>query len=152
MSKRPADHLIVSPTMSQLPKKPDNKPSPEKDSVVMDKYQKEAKDLVDSSAPSWFVNAFAYLMQELHTIKNDKCVESVKAELKQDITRLESKVNELEAKKQEQDMTIRILENEVLALQTYSRKDNLLVEGISESPNENIRAKLLSLDWGDHHI
>ena len=142
MSKRGADHLIVSPTMAQLPKKPDSKSSPEKEIPMMDKFQEVAKELVDDSAPKWFVNAFAYLMKELHTIKLDKDVDNVKAELKNDISNLEKKVCELEAKTQEQDNTIKVLENEVLALQTYSRKDNLLIDGISESPNEDVSAKL----------
>ena len=43
---------------------------------------------------------------------------------------------------QEQDNTIKVLENEILALQTYLRKDNLLIDGISESPNEDVSAKL----------
>ena len=102
---------------------------------------KEAR--VDDTAPEWFLNVFAFLIQELHTIKTDKAVETVKDELKVEITELENKVTVLEAKTKAQDKTIKVLENEVLALQTYSRKDNLLIDGIGESPNEDVQAKLL---------
>ena len=90
MSKRAADHFIVSPTIEQVPKRMDNKCSPEKEAANMDKYKKEALEMVEGTAPNWFVNAFAYLIQELHTIKQDKDVETVKTELKLDIATLEN--------------------------------------------------------------
>ena len=140
--KRAADHIIVSPTIEQVPKRMDNKCSPEKEDAVMNNYKKEALEMVEGTAPNWFVNVFAYLFQELHTIKQDKDVETVKAELKSDIATLENKVSQLEPKTKQQETSIKSLEEEVLALQTYSRKDNLLIDGISESPNEDVCMKL----------
>ena len=94
MSKRAADHFIVSPSIEQVPKRMDIKCSPEKEGAVMDKYKKEALEMIEDIVPNWFVNAFAfYLIQELHTIKQDKYVESVKTELKSDIATLENKVS-----------------------------------------------------------
>ena len=48
----------------------------------MDTFQEEARDLVDDSAPTWFVNAYAYLVKELHTIKKDNDADDVKTEFK----------------------------------------------------------------------
>ena len=123
MSKRAADNFIVSPTIKQVPKRMDNKCSPEKEAAVINKYKKEALEMVEGTAPNWFVNALAYLIQELHTIKKEKDVKTVKTILISDIATLKNKVSHLEAKTKQQEKSIKSLEEEGLALHTYSRKD-----------------------------
>ena len=47
---------------------------------------------IKNTAPDWFVQAFSFIMEDLNTIKNEtKNVESVRKEMKEEITSLECK-------------------------------------------------------------
>ena len=159
--KRGPDDLLISPVSEQLSaKKMDTKLSPNKDEVVRDPLASdlEVRDPVVSdlerdavfakvreTAPNWFVEAFSYIMKELSAIKSEaKSVERLEIETKQTISNLEQKVQTLQTKNIEQDATIDRLSSEVTSLETYMRRDNLLIDGLAESPNEDIKLKVIN--------
>ena len=117
-----------------------------RDSVVVSDLEREAViTKVRETAPMWFVEAFSYIMKELSAIKHEaKSVEKFEIETKQTIVNLEEKVKTLQLKNEEQDTTIQRLSSEVTSLETYMRRDNLLIDGLAESPNEDIKLKVLN--------
>ena len=68
----------------------------------------------------------------------------LKKETKKTISSLEAKVEELQTKNKEQDVTIHRLSSEITSLESYMRRDNLLIDGLAESPHEDIRLKVLN--------
>ena len=141
MSKRGADDLLVSPgTVDSMAKKMDTKSSPIKD---IDKESNQEEDIVTKikeTVPEWFSEAFSYIIR---TIKEESSTAiTAQNQLQSKIESLECRISDLESHKAEQDLVISKLKNEVDNLEAYSRRDNLVVEGIQESPDENLRDKV----------
>ena len=142
MSKRGAEELLVSPVAEDF-KKIDTKSTPIKE--ASDTIECESYDTVVSkikeTAPEWFMNAFTFI---INTIKKESSSTTVvQKQLENKIKVLEKRIIDLECVKSEQDSVISKLKDNVDNLEAYSRRDNLVIEGISESPNENVRGKVL---------
>ena len=118
----------------------DTKSSPTKD---IDKESNQEEDIVTKikeTVPEWFSEAFSYIIR---TIKEESSTAiTAQNQLQSKIESLECRISDLESHKAEQDMVISKLKNEVDNLEAYSRRDNLVVEGIQESPDENLRDKV----------
>ena len=54
------------------------------------------------------------------------------------------RVSQLEAEKVQKDKSLENLKLYIIRLESYTRRDNLLIDGIPESPNEYIKTKVLS--------
>ena len=147
MTKRNADDLLVSPTCVQvMPKKMDIKSTPSKEEVLCESDNEIMKE-IEQLAPPWFVKAFTHLTGELTDIKK-KLSDSI-GEVKKDVTvevkKLEDRIIVLEREKEVQGRTIKKLQASLTDLESYTRRDNLLIDGILESPNEDPRKKVLSV-------
>ena len=139
MSKRGAEDLMQSPNSdSSILKKMNNQATPPKEQSVSDLASNKLVQKLQDTAPDWFVEAFSYLVKELKFLKTDtRAADKIKCELKAEIKTLETKVDELETIIKQQD-------EKIMSLEMYSRRDNLIIEGIPESPNEDIKSKILS--------
>ena len=62
-----------------------------------------------------------------------------------EVKKLEDRIVSLEREKEEQDRSLKKLQSDLTDLESYTRKDNLLLDGITETPNEDLRRKVLSL-------
>ena len=143
MSKRSADELIVSPLSGQTAKRMDQKSSPNKEEDDQ-RMETKIKDIKDS-APKWFVDAFSLLLNKFDMLESKyDSAEAVKANMKIEIRQLEERVSELEAEKVQKDKSLENLKLDIIRLESYTRRDNLLIDGIPESPNEDIKTKVLS--------
>ena len=142
MSKRGAEDLLTSPgTGDSLAKKMDTKSSPTKD-IDGETDQKDAiVTRIKETAPEWFSEAFTFIIR---TIKEESfAAKTAQGQLECKIEVLESQISNLELKREEQDTVIAKLKDEINNLESYSRRDNLVLEGIQESPNENLRDKVV---------
>ena len=146
MSKRGAEELLVSPTPEQaVVKRMDQKVSPSKEGGLLNSAKDETILKIKESAPEWFVEAFSFLISELSAIKKEtQGTEQVKMQMKTELHKLENKISHLESEKIEQGKTLQKLQSEITQLESYTRRDNLLVDGIPETPNENIKDKMIS--------
>ena len=133
--------MLVSPgTDLSVSKKMDNRASPVKDSCFCDDDQKERVARIKKSAPGWFTEAFTFIID---TIKTESLsANTTQRELESKIDSLEKRIVQLEEeKKKEQSSVISKLQADVDNLEAYSRRENLLIDGIQESPNEDIQQK-----------
>ena len=139
MSKRGVDELMLSPDSDpSFLKKVDMRSTPNKEEIMSDPTSNDLVLKLQKTAPEWFVEAFSYLIKELNILKcENETVNEVKGELKTEIKSLETKVLELES-------TIKQQDEKISGLEIYSRRDNLIIEGIPESPNEDIKSKILT--------
>ena len=64
--------------------------------------------------------------------------------MKTEIRQLEERVSQLEAEKVEKDKSLDNLKLKINHLESYTRRDNLLIEWVPESPNEDIKTKVVS--------
>ena len=146
MSNRGADNLWTSPVTEQsVVKRMDTKLSPNKDERLTDIERNAVIMKVKQTAPDWYVEAFSFIMKELSTIKNEaKSVERIEKETNKTISNLEAKVEELQTKNKKQDAMIHRLSSEITSLESYMRRDNLLIDGLAESPHEDIKLKVLN--------
>ena len=143
MAKRDASDLLVSPE-SEDPstKKTDMKPSPIKDIADLTD-EAEVIANIQEDAPAWFSNAFSYILKEFSALKAEKnSINAVKTELKTEINQLHVKIEQLENVNRQQSDSIKHLQDKVNDLESYSRRENLLFDGIPESPNEDLPSKL----------
>ena len=143
MAKRDASDLLVSPGCEDPAlKKTDTKPSPVKDTTDPDE-QAEIIANIQDSAPAWFSNAFSYILKEFSALKvKNNAINVVKAELTNEINQLQKRVVELENQNRQQCESINLLQDKVHHLESYSRRENLLFDGIPETPNEDLLSKV----------
>ena len=124
----------------------DIKSTPSKEEVLCESDNEIMKE-IEQLAPPWFVKAFTHLTGELTDIKK-KLSDSI-GEVKKDVTvevkKLEDRIIVLEREKEVQGRTIKKLQASLTDLESYTRRDNLLIDGILESPNEDPRKKVLSV-------
>ena len=126
-------------------KRMDTKSTPTKEESVPDTTSNQVLQKLQQTAPEWFVEAFSYLVKELNTLKSEHiAADKVKTELETEIRVLETKVVNLEGKLKKQNETVNQLNEKITNLEMYSRRDNLIVEGIAESPNEDIKGKIFA--------
>ena len=143
MSKRTSDELLFSPTKESDLKRPDTKISPVKESVMATSMTLEEQQRADTilriqkEAPQWFVDAFSFTISEISELKihNNEALTSKVGALQHQITNLQDTVAE-------KDSRINKLEDEVIQLEQYNRRDNLIIDGIEETPNENTASKV----------
>ena len=122
----------------------DTKSTPTKEEILPDTSSNEIMQKLEQTAPEWFLEAFAYLAKELNTMNTEtKVVVKVKEDLEGQIKIFESKVARLENSISQQE-TVKLLNEKVTNLENYSCRDNLVVEGTPESPNEDIQLKILA--------
>ena len=143
MTKRGAGELILSPGVEESNlKKMDLKSSPVKD----ESREAEAARIqaeIQESAPSWFANAFSFILKEFETLKTEnQSIQSLRTELTANIGLMEEKIVKLEESNSHQSDVIKALEDKITSLEAYTRRDNLLFEGIPESPNEDLHSKV----------
>ena len=142
MTKRGSDELALSPGMDDITKKPDLKPSPVKDEnreAESAKIQAE----IQESAPSWFANAFAYILKEFGALRvENQTIHSCQSQMNSDLKSMEDKIKKLEESNKQQSNIISDLEDKICHLETHTRQDNLLFDGILESPNEDLHFKV----------
>lgn len=121
--KRPIED-IVSPTGDESVKKVDDKETPVKTQGVS-LYDEIKSD----GAPAWFLK---YVLRT-----NDQALE-----LKKEVLDLKTETNKeiatLKETIEKQKTSISDLEQKVDDLDLYSRKSNLIIEGVSETPGEDI--------------
>ena len=91
---------------------------------------------INDKAPEWFGKAFLFLLNDLDEIRQS--TKSIKCDHSEQVIQLESKVTKLQEESLEQKGIISKLVDSQLKLELYHRKNNLIIEGIVESPNENI--------------
>ena len=161
MSKRGSEDLLISPnTLNTNTKKLDDKLSPLKESSNQEISMEEKHEVlvsINETAPSWFVQAFSFIMSELNSIKNEtQKIEHVRSEIKKEVNVMDNKIRVLETVNAQQELELKALKRQIINLESNSRKDNLLISGISENPGENIATKVkiffkevLKLDDGD---
>ena len=141
MSKRGADELFTSPEAELNFKKIDTKDTPKK--MDMSSDSQKVLDEIEDSAPEWFIRAFSHLATELKGIRKDlNGLQTFKIEVNQSLTSHDTKIAHLELKTQKQEDTIKSLQKQISKMETYSRQQNLLLDGISESPSEVLSEKV----------
>ena len=96
----------------------------------------EAIENVKQNAPEWFAAVFDFMLKDLNRISEySKVVDSCKIQCDQnsaDVKILQKRVEELERKNS-------ALEESLIRLESYSRKNNLIIKGITETgPNEDV--------------
>ena len=145
MSKRSADDMSVSPPTNQSrTKKMDTKLSPGKE-PVLDPERQETIRKIEENAPEWFSHAFNFIVNEFHRLRTDSmAVKSSQLLSDEKITKLEAKIQKLETITEAQNKTITSLNRKITSFETYSRRDNLLIDGLSESRGEDIKRKVLT--------
>ena len=144
MSKRGAEDLLVSPEPEELKgKKMDLKLTPTKEDEgdqCMHVTDDAVMTKIKAKAPEWFGEAFTYIIS---TIKEQTHSTSViQKHLESKVELLEKRISNLEKVNKEQESVITKLKENMDNLEAYLRRDNLVIEGIMESPNENIRNKV----------
>ena len=142
MTKRGAEDLLISPgSVQSTDKKTDRKSSPTKDSDGVADEKDSIITRIHASAPKWFSEAFNFIIETIR--EESSAAKDLQCQLESKVDNLERRIVDLELKKIEQDSVISKLRGEINNLESYSRRDNLVVEGIGESPNENLRDKVI---------
>ena len=104
--------------------------------------RQEALDLMKADAPPWFANVFDFLLKDLNSIKSS-CSDYQDTKGRSianasEITQLKIQFTKLESKQSITDAKISKLMEENAKLESFNRRDNLLLDGIKEYPNENV--------------
>lgn len=146
MSKRGSDELVLSPTsVAETTKRINTQLSPTRETMEdSDEIARaEAVMRIQRTAPEWFVEAFAFIVTELNELKTDKVsLTAIKTELEGQIQSVKKQVSNLQSVISDKDKTIASLQDEIVNLDSYSRRDNLLIEGLDEQLGENIVEKV----------
>ena len=142
MSKRGTEQLLISPETEVVFKKIDIKTTPKKMDMTNVDSEKVIKE-IEKTAPEWFLHAFSHLNSELRAIREDLSgIQTFKHEVKDKLENHEKKIADLESKTEKQESTLKKLQNQVAKMETYSRQQNLLLDGIEESPSEHLAEKI----------
>ena len=150
MGKRCVDELLTSPTfqVTHTSKRCDSKLTPQKDKNIMDSQDAERNQEISriaESAPEWFSAAFNFLVKEMTALRTDNLsLRDVKREMNKEIDTLQQDISILSHLNREQAVAIDKLTAKVDQLEEYSRRPNLIIDGILETPNENIKTKVFS--------
>ena len=110
--------------------------------------RQDAIDLMKADAPPWFANVFDFLLKDVNAIKAS-CSDYQATKIRSianatEITKLANKVTQLEGKQSITDAKLSKLMEDNAKLESYNRRDNLLIDGIKENPNENVSHVLVS--------
>ena len=104
--------------------------------------EKVLKEL-ENSAPEWFLRAFSHLTSELKGIRAELSgIPTFKNEVNESLNGHNTRITDLELKTQNQEATIKKLQKQIAKMETYSRQQNLLLDGIVESPSEVLAEKV----------
>ena len=103
--------------------------------------REEAIENVKKNAPQWFGDVFDFMLKDLNRISEyAKQLTVYQAQCEknnEEIQVLHKKVEELEKKNS-------ALQDNILRLESYSRKNNLIIKGLSESgPNEDVTQRVI---------
>ena len=121
----------------------DTKASPSKEEGSNDDEQKAVFAKIHKSSPEWFTEAFTFIISTIKMESHSASVIQKKLESK--IDSLENRIVQLEQHEKEQNCVISQLKDDIDNTEAYSRRDNLLIKGMHESPNENIRQKIIEV-------
>ena len=147
MYKRGSDDLLISPdSCTTVTKKMDKKLTPVKEFSLQDTDKEEHNEVLDSimeEAPGWFAKAFSFLRTELKTIKQEtQKKETERIEMINKMQDMNTRINLLENTSVLQQEEIKQLKRQIVSLESYSRRDNLIIDGIEENPGEIISEKV----------
>ena len=133
MAKRGPEDLLLSPQPDlDSNKKQNNLLSPK--ATMIDLARDEAVQRIQMTAPEWFGEAFSFLICELNRLREDI---GVKQKLATKVNILQEEVIELQTENTQ-------LKEQIVKLETYQRRDNLIIDGLTESPHEDINVKVLT--------
>lgn len=108
-----------------------------------------AINALKENLPDWFGGVFSFILSDLNNICETTREVNICKTLCNDheikIQSLESKVTDLITTSKEQGNAITELREENLRLQTFSRRNNLLCDGVTENPMENLGNIITSL-------
>lgn len=124
--------------------------SDELEMVDLERRSNEVLEAISSDAPNWFCTAFEFISGELRSLagKNTGSVAELKKQQDEnvgEISKLNSRVDSLELKNEELITEIAGQNEQILKLDTYGRKENLLFDGIPDGPNQDVAKTLLNV-------